>query len=599
MKILPLLLGHSPADGGMAGGGLGMMLRQCRHALTFVFLLTFVIEVLGIAPIMYMLNMYDRVLSTRSEVTLVSLTVLIIAIYVFWAALEWIRTRMLVRISLRIDWDLASDVFDASFRRYVGRRKVNVNQLMGDLLTIRQFLTASPLLALMSMPFAVVFILIGAIFHPYLALFTLFSAALLLTVTYLTNRVTTPILREASEASAEANRIAEQSLRLSESALGLGMHVNIRKRWYERHQAYLHMQVGASEAAGLMGGVSGVFGKMLPSLQLALGVYLASQGLITGGMVIAASMLIAKAIAPIQRVLGSWKEITEARQAYERLEELLSEEEIRQQRIALPPPEGNLSVSDVIGVPPGSRTPVLMGINFTAAPGEVIAMIGASAAGKTSLIRLLVGIWRPAKGSVRLDGADISDWIHDNLGQYMGYVPQDVDFFEGSVAENIARLGEVNADKVVAAAKLAGIHEMILALPQGYETKLGQAGHALTGGQKQRLALARALYGDPSYIVMDEPNANLDETGEQALMKTIRELKAMRKTIVFSSHRQSLIGVADKLLVLSEGRQLAFGPLSDMLAAVRQQKAKLAAVPSQSDKSADVAQRPTAESAAA
>lgn len=551
------------------GNKLPDVLKQCRHAFVLVFFLTAAVELLSVIPILYTLNLYDRVLTSRSEITLVSLTVLVFGVYLFWMGLEWIRGRMMVRISLRIDWDLAADVFDMSFRRFVGRKKINVHQVLGDLVQLRQFLTGSPLLALMSAPFAILFIVFSAFFHVYLAIFALVASVALLVVTYLTQKISTPLLNEANNASAEANRLAAQSLRQAETALALGMQRSLRQRWHERHQGFVGMQVSASESAGAIGGVSNFLVKALPSMQMALGIYLAIEGLITGGMVIAATFLISKSIAPIQKVLGSWKDISNARQAYERLNSLFAEDDVQGQRMELPPPIGNLSVSDMAAQPASSARPVLSGINFSLAAGQVLAVVGPSAAGKSSLVKSLVGVWRPSSGSVRLDGAEISDWAQDNLGRYIGYVPQDIEFFEGTIAENVARLGEVDSEQVVKAATMAGMHETILAYPQGYDTKLGETGFVLTGGQKQRLAIARAIYGDPCYVVMDEPNASLDEVGERCLIQTVRNLKAAGATVIFTTHRPELVSVADYLLVLTAGKQISFGSVPDMLAAAR------------------------------
>ena len=546
------------------------VLHQCRRAFWLTGVLTFVVEVLSISPILYMMNMYDRVMASRSEVTLVSLTVLILGLYVFWSAMEWMRTRLMIRISMRVDWDLAAATFDAAFRRFVGRKKIDVHQMLGDLLQVRQFLTGQSILAVMSAPFAVLFIIVGAFFHPYLAIFIFVASVLLVVASYMTQRVTTPVLREANDAKAESNRIAAQSLQHAESALALGMQPNIRRRWYQRHQGYLGMQAHASEAAGIMGGATGFLQKAFPSLQMALGVYLAIEGLITGGMVMAATFLISKAVSPIQKLLASWGEIVSARQSFERLEQLLIEDDVHQDRLSLPAPKGRLLVEHVVALPAGAKKPVIEDVSFTMMPGEVTAIVGPSAAGKSSLVRLLVGIWRPVHGSVRLDGANVADWVRDDLGLQMGYVPQDIGFFDGSVSENIARLGEVDSAKVVMAAKLAGMHDTILSFPAGYETQLGENGHVLTGGQRQRLAIARALYGTPKYIVMDEPNAALDDASERSLIVLIRALKNSGATVLFTTHRPNLISAADNLLVLSNGRQVGFGPVASMLAAARQ-----------------------------
>jgi PrtD family type I secretion system ABC transporter len=545
------------------------ILLQCRQTFMLMVLITGVVELLSVAPILYMMSVFDRVISSRSEITLVSLTLVILGFYVFWGALEWIRARLMVRLSLRIDWDLAADVFDASFRRYVGRKNVNVQQLLGDLLHLRQFMTGAPILSIVAAPFAVVFIVIGWIFHPYLALFALAASALMLVFTYLSLKVSTPILKEAEEASTEASRLATASLRHAETTLAMGMLGAVRKRWYEQHRQFLTRQVFASEATGLMGGFTDFLSKAMPSLQMALGAWLAIHGLITGGMVMVASLLISKAIAPMNDLISNWRPILNARQSYDRLNELLLEDEAYSKQMPLPAPKGQLDVTALVGLPPGHDKPVLAGIEFALTPGQVLAVVGPSAAGKSSLVKLLLGIWRPLSGSVRLDGVELADWRHDEVGPLVGYVPQEIEFFEATVAENIARLGEVDPDKVVQAATLIGMHESILALPQGYDTVLGETGFALSGGQRQRLAIARAIYGMPRYVVMDEPNSNLDDIGETALLNTIEALKAQGCTVVITTHRPRLVTVVDRMLVLKGGKQVAFGPAKDILDAVR------------------------------
>jgi PrtD family type I secretion system ABC transporter len=545
------------------------ILYECRRSFYLAFGITAVADLLSVAPLLYMMQVFDRVISARSGVTLVSLTLIILALYIFWSALEWIRSRLMVRLSLRIDWDLSADIFDASFRRYVGRKNVNVHQLLGDLTAVRQFLTGQGILTIMDAPFAIVFIIIGGLFHPYLALFALVAALLMLVAGYFTQKVTTPILKVANDANAEAARVATNSLRQAEATLALGMMGAIRQRWYNQHHKYLQNQVNASEASGLMGGFSGYLQKALPSLQMALAAFLAMEGLITGGMVMVASMLIAKSVAPMQKLIANWKELVAAKQAYDRLNALLEDDAKREMQMQLPAVMGHMVVSKASAVPPGHNKPVLMDIDFQVMPGQAVAVVGPSAAGKTCLARLLVGIWKPARGSVRLDAVELSDWNPDEFGPQIGYVPQEIEFFEGTVAENIARLGEIDPEKVVQAAKLIGMHEIILGFPKGYDTELGETGFALSGGQRQRLAIARAFYGIPKYIVMDEPNANLDEVGESALVQAVSYLKSQGSAIVMTTHRPRLVSVVDNLLVLRNGRQVGFGPAEDMINAVR------------------------------
>ena len=545
------------------------VLHDCRRTFYFVVLITVLIDFLSITPMLYMMNVMDRVMAPRSGVTLVSLTILVVALYIFWSAMEWIRTRILVRLSLRLDWDLSADIFDASFRRYVGRKNVNVQQLLGDLSTLRQFLTGNGVLTIIDAPFAIVFIIIGAIFHPYLAIFALAAMVLMVLAAYFSQKLSGPVLKAANDANAEASRVATNSLRHAESTLALGMMGAIRQRWYKEHHKYLQNQVNATEAAGLSGGISQLLSKMMPSLQMALGAFLAMENLITGGMVMAASMLISKAISPIQKLMTGWKEIISARQAYERLNALLMSDDRRQSQMQLPPVTGHLVVTKAATVPPGHDKAVLVDVDFEVKPGQAVAVVGPSAAGKTCLARMLIGVWAPARGSVRLDGVEISSWNHDEFGPQIGYVPQEIEFFEGTVAENIARLGEVDPEKVVQVTKLIGMHETILAFPGGYDTELGETGFALSGGQRQRLAICRALYGTPKFVVMDEPNANLDEVGESALAHAITYLKSQGSSVIITTHRPRLVGVADNLLVLRNGQQVGFGPADEMINAVR------------------------------
>ena len=554
------------------------LIRQCKRSFMFVALLTMVIEVLSITPVIFMWNMFDRVVSTRSGVTLVSLVLLVLLAYGFWSALDWIRTRMMIRISLRMDWDIAAKVFDSSFRRYVARKDVDVHQVMEDVVKLRQFMTGPSILALMSAPFAIIFILIGWAFHPYLAVFIFIATALQFIAFYSTSRITTPALREANTAASVAARLAAQTLNKSNTALALGMLSSIRKKWFLKHQYFLGMQVNASESAGLVGGFTSYLGHAMPSMQLALGAFLVIQGEITGGMMIAASFLLTRSMKPIKQVMGSWPQIQGARQSLERLNLLMSEDDEQSARMALPAPTGHLSVENLVIQPQGGKA-ILDQIHFKLQPGQVLGVIGATAAGKTSLTRALVGLWYPSSGHVRLDGADVAPWIRDDLGAHIGYAPLETDLFEGTLAENIARLGPVDPDKVVAATKAVGIHETILSFPKGYETLVGETGQALTGGQRQRIAIARAIYGDPVYLVMDEPNASMDDAGEAALIKLIKTLKLKKTTIIFTTHRPKLLAVADMMLVLKDGRQMILGPTQEVLNQLNEKRASLVKPP--------------------
>ena len=548
------------------------LLRQCKRSFAFVAGITLLVEILSITPIVFMWNVFDRVVSSRSLVTLVSLMLVVMLAYGFWSALEWVRTRMMIRLSLRIDWDIAARTFDAAFRRQAERRGADVHQALNDVITLRQFLTGPSLLAIMSAPYAIVFIVIGWAFHPYLAIFIAVSTAVQLLAAYSTSRITTAALREANNASASAQRLAVQSVQNADTALALGMLPAIRRRWFRLHQRFLSLQVNASESSGLIGGITGYLAHALPSMQIALSAYLTIEGQITSGMMIAAMFLLRQAIRPIATIMASWDAIQSARLSLERLNRIVAEDIELVERMPLPEPEGYLQVSELLVHPSGAPNPILHGLNFHARPGQALVIVGPSASGKTSLMKVLVGLMAPTEGSARLDGADIRPWLLDDLGSQIGYVPQHIDVFEGTVAENIARLGEVEPERVVAAAQAIGLHRTILGFPKGYDTRLGATGHALTGGQKQRLAIARAIYPDPIYIVMDEPNANLDDDGERTLTALIQFLKNAGRTVVFSSHRPKLIAAADLALVLHDGGQAAFGTIADVIQNARSRK---------------------------
>lgn len=541
------------------------LLRNFSQSLWFAIALTMIIETLSITPIIFMWNVFDRVIGSRSGVTLVSLGVLVGLAYGFWSGLEWVRTRLMIRIALRIDWEIAAKAFDSAFRRFVEGKKVNVHQVLDDVVTLRQFISGKQFLDLLSAPFAIVFILIGWAFHPYLAVFIFVATLLQLMAAITTYRITSPALREANSAAFSSSNVASQYVSKSSTALALGMQQALRFRWFKKHQHALGLQVNASETAGLVGGITSFMTHALPSAQIALGAFLAIEGLITGGMVIAASFLLARSMGPIRGIIGGWPSIIAARQSVERLNRLVVEDQALNDAMKLPLPHGILSVDRLsINVTPTRE--ILKDISFRLEPGQVLGIIGPTASGKTSLARALVGLWEPSSGHVRLDGADVYPWIRKDLGERIGWVPLEVDLFDGTIAENIARLGDVDSEKVVAATRAVGIHETILSYPKGYDTQVSEASQLLTGGQRQRIAIARALYGDPVLIVMDEPNAHLDDQGEAELIKTIQQLKLKKATVIFTTHRPRLIGAADWILVLSEGKVAVHGPRAKVLA---------------------------------
>ncbi|MEO5377106.1 MAG: ATP-binding cassette domain-containing protein [Magnetococcus sp. DMHC-6] len=545
-------------------GPIAKLLLDSRRVFVFAIFLTAVTEILSIAPILFMVNLFDRVISSRSVVTLISLTVLLFAVYAFDNSLEWVRRRLMTRFAMRLDWDIAIDVFDASFRRFAGLKPVNVQQIMGDVVELRNFFQGRLLIGVMEAPFAIVFAVIASFFHIWLSYFAFGALTTLMLLSYFKQRAATPLMRRANQSAAETNQMVAESLRHSETALALGMMGTIRNKWYKAHQDDLLLQAHGTEVGGLIGGAASVLTRSMPQLSMALMVYLSIMNEVTGGMAIGGMFLISKTMRPIQTMMNEWHKIIQVKLALERLERLLGQDEVWQDKMPLPAATGELEVVKLIAMPANKNRTLLTGIHFTLQPGTVLAIIGPSASGKTTLAKHLVGIMRPTSGVVRLDGADIADWIRAEHVPHLGYVPQDVMVLEGSVAENIARMGTVNSQEVVRAAQLVGLHRTILSFPNGYETQIGPGGYVLTGGQKQRLLIARALYGNPKLVVMDEPSSSLDMAAEQALIETIKTLRNQNTTVVLTTHRPNLVAISDYLLVLENGYQTAFGPTKEL-----------------------------------
>ncbi len=552
-------------------GPITQIVLNSRKTIYFAFFLTAIAEILSFAPIIYMMNLFDRVLSSRSTTTLISLTVLLLAAYVFTNAVEWLRRRLLVRFAMRMDWDTSINVFDASFRKFAGRKSINVQQIMGDMVELRSFFQGQAFLCLLQVPFALIFALLAYLFHPWLCYFAFACLTILTVLAYLKQRAATPLMRAANSVSAENDRKVSESLRHSETALALGMMSNIRNRWYESHETDLMVQANATEASGLLGGLAALLTRALPQLSIGLMIFLAIKGEVTGGMAIAGMFLISRTMRPVQGLMNEWHKIVRAKLAMERLEELLAEDIAWQERMPLPEPIGELSVNGLYALTPDRSRTILSGIKFAVEPGQVLAIVGPSAAGKTTLVKHLVGILSPTTGDVRLDGVNVGEWVRSNDCPNIGYVPQETMLLEGTVSENIARMGEVNPDAVVSAAKMAGIHKTILGYPKGYETPVGENGHPVTGGERQRLLIARAYYGDPSLLVMDEPSSSLDAQSEKQLIQTIDLLRDRGKTVILTSHKPTLVSTADLVLVLDGGIQSGFGPANELAQQAKKQ----------------------------
>ncbi len=542
-----------------------------------------VINMLMLMPAIYMLQLYDSVLTSRNEMTLLMLTLIVLGAYIFMGALEYVRSFVLIRVGAQLDMKLNKRVYTAAFEQNLKQGDGNAGQALKDLTNLRQFLTGNALFAFFDAPWFPIYLFVIFMFHPALGVFALCGTAILIALAYINEKVSHHPLTEANSMAVASTNIATNNLRNAEVIEAMGMLPNIQARWYKLHSRFLNLQAEASEKAGIVTALSKSFTVALQSLILGLGALLVLDNSITPGMMIAGSILFGRAVAPVQLLISVWKQIGGTRSAYERLTKLLEQNPAREAGMALPKPKGAVSVENVTAIPPGGKVPVIKGLTFSLAAGEVLGIIGPSGSGKSTLARLLVGVWPAAAGKVRLDGADVYLWNKDELGPSIGYLPQDIELFAGTVSENIARFGEIDAEKVILAATRAGVHEMILKMPEGYDTALGDGGAGLSGGQKQRLGLARTMYDDPSLIVLDEPNSNLDDAGEQALLTALVDLRQRGKTIVLITHRTSIVSVTTKLLLLQDGTAKLFGPTNQIIEKLtkQQQEAKKQAVQSQ------------------
>lgn len=556
---------------------LAEVLFSFRKAFYTAGLFSMFINVLGLVPSIYMLQVYDRVLQSRNVTTLVMLTLILLVFYTILGMLELARSKLLIRVGAQLDVKLNDRVFVASFEQNLKRAGGNAGQALNDLTNIRQFLTGNGLFAFFDAPWAPVYLLVIFMFSPWLGGFALLSAIALFSLAWATEMATRKPLAEAAMTAASAGNFATNNLRNAEVIEAMGMLDNLKRRWLVRQLKFLSLQSEASDKAAVISATTKATRIAVQSLMLGGGALLVIDGAMTPGSMIAGSILLGKALGPVELAIGIWKQLLSARTAYHRLEGLLQNNPVRDAGMSLPRPQGKLLVEGVTATPPGTQTVVLKQVGFAVSAGEVVGVIGPSASGKSTLARLMVGVWPTVAGKVRLDGADVFSWNKQRLGPAVGYLPQDIELFEGSIAENIARFGQVDSDKVVEAAQLAGVHEMILRFPKGYDTPIGEGGSSLSGGQRQRIGLARAMYGNPAFVVLDEPNSNLDEIGEAALVRAVLELKRRGTTVMLITHRTSILAAVDKLLLLVEGAVQLYGPRDQVLQAIQQRNQEAAA----------------------
>ena len=529
-------------------------------------------SLLILAPSGYMLEVYDRVVNSRSHMTLAMLTLLVLAAYVLMEVLEWVRSEIMHEASLSFDRQLSGRIFNAIFEANLKRLPGGTAQPMNDFRSVRDFFHAPVVLALMEAPVSLVFLVLIFAISPVLGWAAVVAAILQTFVGWLNERSTQAPLMAANRSAIAAQQYADGTLRNAQVIESMGMLRDIHRRWMDKQREFLGLQATASDHAGFYQAISKFLQNTVSSMLLGLGAWLLLRNQLNGGAayMIVGSILGGRVLAPLIQIVAQWQTVVNVRGAYSRLDNLLGAVPPRAVGMTLPAPQGKLLVENVVASAPGTQAPILKGVSFAVQPGEVLAVVGPSASGKTTLARLLVGLWPAINGKVRLDGADVYTWNKVELGPHIGYLPQGVELFDGSLAENIARFGEVDQAKVEAAARAVGLHDFILALPQGYDNPVGREGAMLSGGQRQRVALARALYGNPAFVVLDEPNSSLDEQGDAALASAIAQLKSRGTTFVVMTHRTSVLGVADKMLVLRDGQTQMFGPRDDVLKALNE-----------------------------
>jgi PrtD family type I secretion system ABC transporter len=546
---------------------LAVALRACRQAFLAIGLFSGMSNILMLTGSLFMLEVYDRVLPSRSVPTLVALLILTAGLYGAQGFIDAIRSRILVRIGDSLDEAMSMRVYDAIVRLplKIGA-KGDGSQPMRDLDAVRGFLSGAGPSAFFDLPWLPIYLGVCFLFHTYIGLTALAGAVILVILTIVTEVQTRPPTRSATQFAVARNALLEASRRNAEAITAMGMVGRIARRWGDLNRNYVAATGQASDVVGGLGAASKVLRLLLQSSILAVGAWLVIHQESTPGIIIAGSILGARALAPVDLAIANWRGFIGARQSWERLSRLLGHLPPRTEPMPLQPPVKTLVVQNAAVCPPGEQKIVSQDINFTLTSGKALGVIGPTASGKSSLARMLVGVWASARGTVRLDGATFDQWSQEALGRHIGYLPQDVELFPGNVAQNIARFEDPpNPEAVLAAAQAAGVHELIVNLPDGYETKVGDHGSALSAGQAQRIALARALYRDPFLVVLDEPNSNLDAEGDEALTRAILGLRARGAIVIVVAHRPSAIAGVDYILVMAKGRQQQFGPKEEVL----------------------------------
>ena len=540
-----------------------------RREFIVVGLFSMVANLLMLSPTIYMLQVYDRVLASHSELTLLAVSLITLFLFGVMAVAEWSRSRLLVRAGVRLDAALGTRVFNSTFEANLSQSGAPAQRAFADLTEIRQFLTGNGIFAFFDAPWTPVYIVVLFFLHPFLGWLAIVFALVQAALVWFGHRHAVAPSKAATEAQAAVNAFLQGKLRNAEVVEAMGMLDGLRQRWLQRHAAYMDRQGQAQALTHRITAVSKWVRYSQQSLSLGAGALLVIDGQLSPGAMIAANVLMTRSLAPIDLLVNTWRAFLGARSAFDRLEQLLQAHPERDPALTRMPPKGLVLLRQVVACASGRASPILKGVSLEASPGSVTVLLGPSGSGKSTLARVLVGIWPDVSGDVELDEQPLAGWNRTELGRHLGYLPQDIELFDGTIAENIARFGEIDSAKVIAAAQSSGLHEMILRLPRGYDTPIGEAGGMLSGGQRQRIGLARAIYGEPTLIVLDEPNANLDDVGEAALMQAVRELRAKGKTVFLITHRPGAIALADRLLVLRDGQVLWQGPRDAVLAQMK------------------------------
>jgi PrtD family type I secretion system ABC transporter len=540
-------------------------LRHCRGYFIHAAFFSLFINMLMLALPLYMLQIFDRVITSRSAETLVMLTIAALFAFFLHMLFELLRKRLLLGAGIALDGLAGPRVLDGVLRNAVRADRNDFLGGMRDVAVLRGFLTGSSITSLFDIPWVPVFIGLIFFFHPLLGFLALSGAIVILLIALLNEKLVRKPLDEMSQETRRAGRYIDAGVRNAEILNALGMRRELLKHWQDMNAGVIDAQVRASRYSDFLAGLTRFLRLGLQILMLATGAMLVIRQHVSPGIMIAATLILARALAPVELAIHTWKNFVDAREAHGRLNALLGAVVEREQHTELPAPSGRVTVERAVFGIRGQVQPIIKGVSFQLEPGEFMGLIGPSAAGKSTLARLMMGIWRPTQGTVRLDGADVSSWPRESLGPHLGYLPQDVELFAGTVGQNIARLTQAGPEAIIDAARRAHAHDMILRLPEGYDTDIGDGGAVLSAGQRQRIALARAVFGRPALVVLDEPNANLDRDGEDALESTLRLLKREGVTLVVITHRPSLLANADKLLVLRDGQVELFGPRAEVV----------------------------------